>query len=359
MSSWEDLPAPKIEYYEIEESKEVIFEDCDENFIFFSEIEDDDLYNGYYEFEMYHSNFNRTPGTVIQFKWEREYWSSTLNFDIALDFFVRLLLQKSFEEKHKEIVLLDFFQSDTDYRVFDRIPKLEIAKYEYGENKMREFEFVIIHSDFDQKEKLYSCHFYALTLLKWLNKKMDDFLKYMELERFKYIDSIINTEQKTIEELIEKLSTVTDNNEKGIYLEKVIAYFLEEIEGFEIKQRIRTSTEEIDIVVYNNSDIAPWKDESKIILVECKNWQKNKVGKNEYVLFLSKLENRFGRSKLGFIISSSGFTKDFHKEMTRNSKRDLLIIPIETTKIIEHLKYRGSSSHDFLRNEYFNNAISN
>lgn len=75
-----------------------------------------------------------------------------------------------------------------------------------------------------------------------------------------------------------------------------------------------------------------------MILVECKNWTKKPAGKNEYVAFREKLENRRGRAKLGFFISGKGFAKTFGLEDLRNSKTDLLIVPVDLKHLIEMIE---------------------
>ena len=116
---------------------------------------------------------------------------------------------------------------------------------------------------------------------------------------------------------------------KGKALEQLLAALLESIEGFiEIKRDIKTSTEEIDIVFRNGSRDPFWQKQGEIVLVECKNWKSQKVGKNEVVLFKEKIENRYGRCKLGFLVCTQDFAKTLRREMLRSSKTDLLVVPI-------------------------------
>jgi hypothetical protein len=64
-----------------------------------------------------------------------------------------------------------------------------------------------------------------------------------------------------------------------------------------------------------------------LILAECKNWS-SKCGKNEFVVFLAKLENRSQRCTLGFLISWNGFSSTVTKEMLRGSREQILVVPI-------------------------------
>ncbi len=64
-----------------------------------------------------------------------------------------------------------------------------------------------------------------------------------------------------------------------------------------------------------------------MILAECKNWT-GKCGKNEFVVFHSKLENRSRRCPLGLLISWNGFSETVTKEMLRGSREETLVVPI-------------------------------
>jgi len=82
-----------------------------------------------------------------------------------------------------------------------------------------------------------------------------------------------------------------------------------------------------------------------LILVECKNWS-SKCGKNEFVVFRSKMENRGERCSLGFLISWNGFADTITKEMLRGLHERLLIVPLD-----------GKQIQDAVRNGSFFNLI--
>lgn len=117
---------------------------------------------------------------------------------------------------------------------------------------------------------------------------------------------------------------------KGKALEDLIGALFASIEGFSVIDRnVNTATEEIDLVIRNSSRDPAWQRESEIILVECKNWKKQRVGKNEFGLFERKIENRFGRCKLGFLVCTEKFAETVTREMLRSSKGETLIAPID------------------------------
>lgn len=135
-----------------------------------------------------------------------------------------------------------------------------------------------------------------------------------------------------IEEMIKqtwkKVLNEKDSNRKGKALENLLSYILSTIEGFCIITRVRTQTEEIDIIVRNESKDKFWEKQGLYIILECKNWSE-KVGKDEIVLFRDKLDNRFNRCNLGFLVSVNGFWSTINKDNLRNSKGDILIVPID------------------------------
>lgn len=121
----------------------------------------------------------------------------------------------------------------------------------------------------------------------------------------------------------------TDAQKRGKALEELLASLLASIDGFiEIGRNINTLTEEIDLVFRNVSRDAAWLKEGDIIIVECKNWRSQRVGKNEFVLFADKIHNRYGRCRLGFLVCTDKFAETLDKEMLRYAKTSLLIVPI-------------------------------
>lgn len=123
---------------------------------------------------------------------------------------------------------------------------------------------------------------------------------------------------------------------KGEALEDLLAALIASIEGFiEIDRNINTATEEIDIAFRNENRNPFWQRQGDIILVECKNWRSQRVGKSEFVLFKEKIKNRYGRSKLGLLICTEVFAETIKKEMLRSSKSDLLVVPVNGNDLKE------------------------
>lgn len=154
-----------------------------------------------------------------------------------------------------------------------------------------------------------------------VNFKIDEFLR---------TEYLIADREKLIQTRYREVRQAADARTKGQALEELAGALFASIEGFiEIGRNLNTATEEIDLVFRNASRDTRWDRESQIILVECKNWQTQRVGKNEFVLFKEKIENRAGRCKLGFLICTERFAETVEKEMLRSSKSNLLIVPID------------------------------
>ena len=177
-------------------------------------------------------------------------------------------------------------------------------------------------------------------------EKVEDFKSLITFKVNEFIRTfhLIADRELLIQTKYEEALQETDSNKKGKALEDLISALFASIEGFvEIDRNVNTATEEIDLVFRNESRSTLWQRESSLILVECKNWHSQKVGKNEFVLFKEKMENRVGRCILGFLICTETFAETVPKEMLRAAKGDLLIVLIDgegLRKLVES-KYRS------------------
>ena len=132
---------------------------------------------------------------------------------------------------------------------------------------------------------------------------------------------------ETLDTLVEAVEAASSADDKGRTLEELCSRLFTSIPGFVVTGRVRTETEEIDISVLNDSADPRLRREGALILAECKNWT-GKCGKNEFVVFHAKLENRRQRCTLGFLISWNGFSGTVTKEMLRGSREQILVVPM-------------------------------
>lgn len=145
----------------------------------------------------------------------------------------------------------------------------------------------------------------------------------------------------TLEDLVELVENAQTSHEKGQALEELACKLFETIPGFSINGFDQeTETEEIDLVLLNNSDDPRFRRESAILIAECKNWS-GKCGKNEFVVFKQKVENRSNRCSLGFLISWNGFTETITKEMLRGSREQPLVVLLDGKAIKQAVKSKN------------------
>lgn len=141
----------------------------------------------------------------------------------------------------------------------------------------------------------------------------------------------------SLDHLVDAVERATSADAKGRTLEELCSRLFSSVLGFTVTSRIRTETEEIDISVLNDSAEPRLRREGAVILAECKNWT-TKCGKNEFVLFHEKLENRNQRCSLGVLISWNGFAQTVSKEMLRGSREGLLLVPMTGQDIREAVR---------------------
>ena len=115
---------------------------------------------------------------------------------------------------------------------------------------------------------------------------------------------------------------------KGRLLEDLLELLLKQVPGFVVATRRRSTDEEFDLVVRNESTDPLWSKDSQYFLVECKHWT-SKVGPAELDRFIAKLERRHGRAKLGFFVAANGFTAGFSATLAARRREQILVVPID------------------------------
>lgn len=252
---------------------------------------------------------NKQVCILMSHNWYRKWWDLPLGMPYHMDLMKRLVEFR--QNEFKDIKDIDF-KDDGDWchLYYTIIPK--------------------------NVKTLYDVYKYGLETTKWINEKVDEAQNKVSLLLLDITQEYSKLKLIEIPELIKKISIEKDANIKGRLLEELICKLFSKIKGFKVISRVRTSTEEIDLVILNNSPDVFWQKESPIVLVECKNWSK-KTGKNEFVVFKEKILNRKGRAKIGFFISWNGFCETFKTEDLRISQSDILIVPVEGKEIIKSI----------------------
>lgn len=132
---------------------------------------------------------------------------------------------------------------------------------------------------------------------------------------------------------LEAVEISDTSNAKGDALERLMRTLFESVDGFTFRERnLRTETEEIDLVFDNRCSKHPWGYEGPLLLAECKNWS-TRVGKDEVVLFKSKMQHRRQRCTVGFLIAWGGFAETVDAELLRSSSESWVLIALDGTSI--------------------------
>jgi len=298
-----------------EDSKQLLIEDIPNNIIIEISTVKDKVHHIELEGSIQWSNDKFC--IHMAHNWYRKWWSAPLGMPYHMDLMKRLI---EFRQKESGDVSDIEFTDDGDWC---------------------HLYYTILPPKMSTLHEVYE---YGLSVSQWVNSIVNE----AQEKASKLISDIAseysNFKLFEIPELIDKVQTEEDSNVKGRLLEELMCKFFECIKDFSIIDRLKTETEEIDLVILNKSTEPFWQKESQLILVECKNWS-SKCGKNELVIFKEKIKNRRNRSKLGFFISWNGFTETFSKEDIRTAQGDILLVPVTGEEIIEAFKSDSIHTH--------------
>ncbi len=132
----------------------------------------------------------------------------------------------------------------------------------------------------------------------------------------------------------ERNNDSTKNQQKGKVLECLMAWIFESIDGFYIEMNMQTRLGEMDIMISNEVRHSPfWHRKGDNIPVECKN---KKLGEKEGIGSKNEFEakvNGLNDCKLGFFVSTRGFTRCFLDSLVTSA--DKYVVPIDDFRIKE------------------------
>lgn len=144
--------------------------------------------------------------------------------------------------------------------------------------------------------------------------------------------------QKTLESLYAEAKNESDIYLKGMKFERFVSLLFSQLGFNHISQRVKDqSLNEVDLVVRNELNDIFFQKFKPYILIECKNTS-DKVDKNAFIQFYTKLENTNGMSNLGFLITSNTIKNTVYQEAIRTSGRDkkvIFITQIEINRLIQ------------------------
>jgi ActR/RegA family two-component response regulator len=126
----------------------------------------------------------------------------------------------------------------------------------------------------------------------------------------------------------EEARTELDRHRKGKLLEEVMVLLFRSVPGWLAQANVTNEIEEIDVVIRNESRDPFWSKEELFLIAECKHWSKP-VGVTELRSFLWKLHHHYNRCRLGFFVSTQGFTGPFHETLHGERAGNALVIAID------------------------------
>lgn len=134
-------------------------------------------------------------------------------------------------------------------------------------------------------------------------------------------------------EEVENARSTDSNDRKKKSLEDLASFIVEAVPGLQVYDRdVRTSAEEIDILVRNESSNLFWRDKvGNPFIIECKNW-KTSIGVQQIRSFHDVLREKGIRT--GFLASILGVTGDAHRDAMsyiRSYVRDMnnIVVPLD------------------------------
>jgi len=145
----------------------------------------------------------------------------------------------------------------------------------------------------------------------------------------------------------------TERAKKGVALESLCTLIFGTVPGWQrIESRVHSVTEEIDLVILNESEDVFWRNYQTLLLVECKNWSsRNKPGRVEFDAFSAKIDRRGQRDcRLGFFVSVGGVAETFMEEVRRIAKDEKVVAVID-----EHHLWRLICADD--RNRFLKELV--
>jgi Restriction endonuclease len=124
---------------------------------------------------------------------------------------------------------------------------------------------------------------------------------------------------------------------RGRRFEGLLSLLLSQVSDFRIRERnFRGETDELDIVIQlDRISTRCWYESGvPFILVEAKNWSV-RVDQKEVSAFITKVQARRGRCRIGLLFGASGFTSDARHQELKLAMTDIVIVLIEPDELVE------------------------
>jgi CheY-like chemotaxis protein len=165
-----------------------------------------------------------------------------------------------------------------------------------------------------------------------------------------YYESIINDNTPIQSALLQYYAEAKNENDtytKGVKFEHFVSNLFGNIGYKDIKRRvIDKSRNEVDLIVRNEIDDLFLNKLGDYFLIECKNKPEENVGKNDFILFFSKLEKTNGLARYGFLFTTGYIARTTYIEAVRTSTTKHKIV-FFSNKEIERLINSNDIRYEF------------
>lgn len=169
-------------------------------------------------------------------------------------------------------------------------------------------------------------------------KKMDEWVPELteSVEGcFSQIDAKYYISQKALLSYYNDAKNEPETYKKGQNFEYFISMLFSNMGYGRIQTRVRDkSSNEIDLIIRNETDDLFLSKFGKYFLVECKNKPEEAVGKNDFIVFFNKLQNTSTMSELGILCTTGYIARTTFLEAMRESKSDKKVIFLSNPEII-------------------------
>jgi DNA-binding NarL/FixJ family response regulator len=144
-----------------------------------------------------------------------------------------------------------------------------------------------------------------------------------------------SSNQAALQALFSEAKNEKDAYQKGVKFEYFVTMLFSQMGFNHLESRTRDKSQnEVDIIIRNDVSDLFFSKFKPYILIECKNTSDD-VGKNDFILFKTKLENTKALSDLGFLVTSASLKRTTYLEAMRVSDKDYKIIFISNVEIAE------------------------
>ena len=152
---------------------------------------------------------------------------------------------------------------------------------------------------------------------------------------------MVSYSRETINEFIENGKISSNTHEKGQILQDLVCYLFEKIPGIKVYEtNIMNyySTEELDIVLWNEQEMDGLRGFHSVIIIECKNLDQT-MGTRDVSFFITKIRNK--GLNFGIIVASNGITGSedtssrAHFEIPLALKEGIRVITINLREVLE------------------------